>query len=106
MNIIACVAIALLLIGFWMMMFSPETSRKRYLGWLITAITITVYTIIRLAAGDLTAGALMWNIGIGLFDYFLAYYWYARYKEAKNEKEFKRLNNREKFLREIKSKKW
>ena len=89
-----------------MVIFSPVTSRKRYLGWLAMGVVIMIYTIIRLVAGDIVFAAIVWNVCVVASDLFLAYYWYGEYKEAKNEKELKRLNNREKFLREIKSKKW
>ena len=106
MNILAYITLVLLLIGFCMTMFSKETSNKRYIGWIIMAMGIIVYTIIRAITGDITVGVIIFNIGIGMIDFFLAYFWYGKYEDAKFEKELKRLNNREKFLREIKRKKW
>ena len=89
-----------------MTILSKETSNKRYIGWIITAIGIIVCTIIRAITGGITVSVIIFNIGVGMIDFFLAYFWYGKYKHAKFEKELKRLNNREKFLREIKRKKW
>ena len=110
MNILAYITLVLLSIGFCMAIFSKETSNKRYIGWIIMAIVIIVSTIIHTIIGGITDRAIIFNIGIGMIDFFLAYFWYGEYKDAKEdakfEKELKRLNNREKFLREIKRKKW
>ena len=106
MNIVVYIALIVLSIGFCMTMFTPETSRKRYLGWLMMAITIIIYTILRFISGNIAIASVIFNIGIGAVDFFLAYFWYGQYRKAKDEKELKRLNNRERFLREIKSKKW
>ena len=89
-----------------MAMLSPITSRKRYLGWLGMGVVIMIYTIIRLLVGDISIAAIIWNICTIALDLFLAYFWHGKYLDAKYEKEIERLNNRERFLREIKDKKW
>ena len=95
---------AVVSLGFVMTIFSDETKKRRYIGWIFMATSISVFGVYNFIHGNI--GSAIFDVGIGLVDYFLAYFWHGKYKEAKNEKEFKRLNNRERFLREIKEKKW
>ncbi len=91
-------------LGFVMAMFSDETKKRRYIGWILMAMSISVIGAYNFMHGNI--GSAIFDIGIGMIDFFLSYFWYGKYKDAKFEKELKRLNNREKFLREIKRKKW
>ena len=78
--------------------------RRYCIGWILMATSISVFGVYNFIHGNMSTA--MFDIGIGLVDYFLAYFWHGKYVEAKKEKELKKLNNRERFLREIKDKKW
>lgn len=103
-SVLHSIVIIVVSLGFVMTMFSDETKKRRYIGWILMAMSISVIGVHNFMHGNI--GNAIFNIGIGMIDFFLSYFWYGKYKDAKFEKELKRLNNREKFLREIKRKKW
>lgn len=91
-------------LGFMMTIFSDETKKRHYIGWILMGISISIFGVYNFIHGNI--GSAIFDVGIGLVDYFLAYFWHGKYIEAKKEKELKKLNNRERFLREIIDKKW
>lgn len=78
-----------------MSMIIMENRRGRYIGWLLLAIGmfINAYSLAFLS-GKWVVSLL--NVGAGILDLYLFFFWRRRYKESK-------LSNREKFLEEIMS---
>ena len=103
-SILYSIGIIVVSLGFVMAIFSDETKKRRYIGWILMATSISVFGVYDFIHGNI--GSAIFDVGIGLVDYFLAYFWHGKYVEAKKEKELKKLNNRERFLKEIKDKKW
>lgn len=103
-SILYIIGIVVVSIGFVMTMFSDETKKRRYIGWILMATLISVFGVYNFIHGNI--GSAIFDVGIGLVDYFLAYFWYGKYNEIKEEKELKKLNNRERFLKELKHKRW
>jgi len=97
LHIIGTVVVSL---GFVMTVFSDETKKRRYIGWILMGISISIFAgVYDFMHGNI--GSTIFDVGVGLVDYFVAYFWYGKYIEAKKKKELKKLNNRERFLREI-----
>jgi uncharacterized membrane protein len=76
-----------------MSMIIMENRRGRYIGWLLLAIGmfINAYSLAFLS-GKWVVSLL--NVGAGILDLYLFFFWRRRYKESK-------LSNRERFLEEI-----
>ena len=63
------------------------------------AISLTIFGISEIIVGKI--GVALFDFGISLVDYWLAYYWYGKYKEEADAKEIMKLNEKERFLKEI-----
>lgn len=87
------------LLGFCLAIFSKDSDKRRYIGWIMMATLITIFGISEIIVGKI--GSALFDFGIGLADYWLAYYWYGIYKEKADAKELSKLNNKEKFLKQI-----
>ena len=99
MNIINIISAVIVSVGFCLTTFSKGTDKRRYIGWFMMATTITILGISNVIVGKIGVG--LFDFGVGLVDYWLAYYWYGKYKEEADAKEIMKLNNKEKFLKEI-----
>ena len=99
MNIINIISAAIASVGFCLSIFSKDTDKRRYIGWFMMATTITILGISDAIVGKI--GEALFEFGIGLVDYWLAYYWYGEHTEEADAKEIMKLNNKEKFLKEI-----
>ena len=95
-NIILAIIVSL---GFCLTIFSKESDKRRYIGWIMMATAITIFGISEIIVGKI--GIALFDFGIGLVDYWLAYFWYGIYKEKADAKELSKLNNKEKFLKQI-----
>jgi uncharacterized membrane protein len=87
------VSLGFIIIGMFMSMIIMENRRGRYIGWLLLAIGmfINAYSLAFLS-GKWVVSLL--NVGAGILDLYLFFFWRRRYKESK-------LSNRERFLEEI-----
>ena len=89
------VSLGFIIIGMFMSMIIMENRRGRYIGWLLLAIGmfINAYALIFLEGKWILS---LLNIGAGILDLYLFFFWKKKYNESK-------LSNREKFLEEIMS---
>lgn len=89
------VSLGFIIIGMFMSMIIMENRRGRYIGWLLLAIGmfINAYALIFLEGKWILS---LLNIGAGILDLYLFFFWKRKYNESK-------LSNREKFLEEIMS---
>ena len=89
------VSLGFIIIGMFMPMIIMENRRGRYIGWLLLAIGmfINAYALIFLEEKWILS---LLNIGAGILDLYLFFFWKRKYNESK-------LSNREKFLEEIMS---
>lgn len=89
------VSLGFIIIGMFMSMIIMENRRGRYIGWLLLAIGmfINAYALIFLEGRWILS---LFNIGAGILDLYLFFFWKRKYNESK-------LSNREKFLEEIMS---
>lgn len=87
------VSLSLIVIGMLMSMMIMDNKKGRSLGWLLLSIGmfINAYSLAFLS-GKWVLSLL--NVGAGILDLYLFFFWRRRYKESK-------LSNREKFLEEI-----
>lgn len=99
MNIINIINAVIVSVGFCLTIFSKDTDKRRYIGWLMIATTVTIVGISKIIDGII--GSALVNFGIGLVDYWLAYYWYGKYKEEADAKEILKLDDKERLLKEI-----
>jgi hypothetical protein len=89
------VSLSLIVIGMLMSMMIMENKRGRYIGWLLLALGMFVNAYsLGFISGKWFLSLL--NIGTGILDLYLFYFWRKRYNESK-------LSRREKFLDEIMS---
>lgn len=76
-----------------MSMMIMENKRGRYIGWLLLALGMFVNAYsLGFISGKWFLSLL--NIGAGILDLYLFFFWKRKYKESK-------LSNRERFLEEI-----
>jgi len=99
MNIINFISAVIVSVGLCLTIFSKDTDKRRYIGWLMMAIVITIYGINNTIVGKIVEA--LFDFGIGLADYWLAYYWYGIYKEKADAKEIMKLGDKERFLNDI-----
>ncbi len=99
MNIINIIGAIIVSVGFGLTIFSKDSDKRRYVGWLMMAMSISIFGMCDLIHGSM--GSAIFDFGIGLIDFWLAYFWYGIYKEKVNAKEMRKLNDKERFLKEI-----
>jgi len=99
MYIIIIIFAIILSLGFCLTIFSKDSDKRCYIGWLMMATSMTLFGISQIIVGKIVIA--LFDFGIGLVDYWLAYFWYGKYKEEADAKESSKLNNKEKFLKEI-----
>ena len=99
MNIINIISAVIVSVGLCLTIFSKDTDKRRYIGWFMMATTITILGISHVIVGKI--GEALFDFGVGLVDYWFAYYRYGKYKEEVDAKEIMKLNDKERFLKEI-----
>lgn len=99
MDIINIILAIIVIVGFCLTIFSNDSDKRRYIGWIMMAISITIFGINNIIVGKI--GQALCDFGISLADYWLAYYYYGIYKEKADAEETQKLNDKEKFLKDI-----